>query len=45
MNKAELVAAMAEKTELSKKDEETHRAVKRWLFRLLKLQNSKLVKL
>ena len=75
MNKAELVAAMAEKTELSKKDAEaalkaftdvvaeelkkgekiqlvgfgtfevSERAVKRWLFRLLKLQNSKLVKL
>ena len=28
-----------------KEQEETHRAVKRWLFRLLKLQNSKLVKL
>ena len=84
MNKAELVAAMAEKTELSKKDAEaalkaftdvvaeelkkgekiqlvgfgtfevSERAErtgrnpqsgKRWLFRLLKLQNSKLVKL
>ena len=84
MNKAELVAAMAEKAELSKKDAEaalkaftdvvaeelkkgekiqlvgfgtfevserereqdvTHRAVKRWLSQLLKLQNSKQEKL
>ena len=56
MNKAELVSAMAEKTALSKKDaeaalkelkeqEETHRAVKRWLFQLLKHLSSKQEKL